>query len=85
VSVSPRPLVRGDQIVLEDHLITPGVNRGLRYARNIDLLLLTRVAERHDQVPDIFDAYNRSAPPASLPDFLGALSTLVGLEMLTVS
>ena len=38
-----------------------------------------------EQVPDLFEAYNRAAPPAPLPDFLGALSTLVGFGMLTLA
>jgi flavin-dependent dehydrogenase len=77
-----RATVRGHRVVLEDHLAAPGI-AGVRYCRNVDLVLLSRIADRHDQVPDLFDAYNRLAPPAPLPDFLGALSTLVGLEILS--
>jgi hypothetical protein len=54
----------------------------VRYLRSIDLVLLCRLAPQYDQVPDLFEAYNRSAPPTSLPDFLGALSALVGFEVL---
>jgi hypothetical protein len=83
--VIPRAVVRGDRIVLEDHLATPAITSGVRYARSVDLVLLKDIAESHDQVPDMFDSYNRRAPVASLPDFLGALSTLIGLEMLSLA
>jgi hypothetical protein len=78
-----RPIVRGNRIVLEQHLSGPQVTDPVRYCRSVDLVLITRLAGRHDQVPDLFDAYNRVAPPAPLPDFLGALSTLIGLGMLS--
>ena len=80
-----RPIVRGNRIVLEAHLSGPQLSHPVRYCRSIDLVLLTRLASRHDQVPDLFDAYNRVAPPAPLPDFLGALSTLIGLGMLSLA
>lgn len=83
--VIPCAVVRGDRVVLEDHLATPAVSEGVRYARSVDLALLKDIAQAHDQVPDMFDSYNRRAPAASLPDFLGALSTLIGLEMLTLA
>jgi len=81
--VVDRPIVRGNRIVLEPHLSGPQLADPVRYCRSIDLVLMTRLAGRHDQVPDLFDAYNRVAPPAPLPDFLGALSTLIGLGMLS--
>jgi flavin-dependent dehydrogenase len=77
-----RAMVRGHRVVLEDHLAGPGIPDAVRYCRNVDLVLIARIAGQHDQVPDLFDAYNRHAPPAPLPDFLGALSALVGLEIL---
>jgi hypothetical protein len=46
--------------------------------RNVDLVRLSELAPSHTQVPDLFDAYNRVASPAPLPDFLGALSMLIG-------
>ena len=83
--VVDRPIVRGNRIVLEQHLSGPRLADPVRYCRSVDLVLMTRLAARHDQVPDLFDAYNRVAPPAPLPDFLGALSTLVGLGMLSLA
>lgn len=83
--VIDRPIVRGNRIVLEPHLSGPQLSDPVRYCRSIDLVLITRLAGRHDQVPDLFDAYNRVAAPAPLPDFLGALSTLIGLGMLSLA
>ena len=78
-----RAMVRGHRVVLEDFLVGSGIPEPVRYCRNVDLVLIARIAGQHDQVPDLFDAYNRLAPPAPLPDFLGALSVLVGLEILS--
>ena len=83
LEVVQRAIVRGHRVVLEEHLAAPAAPHGVRYCRNVDLVLLARLAPQFDQVPDLYDAYNRAAPPAPLPDFLGALSTLVGLGMLT--
>jgi hypothetical protein len=79
-----RPVVRGHRIALEEHLSSPAATKGVRYCRNVDLVILARLAPRFDQVPDLYEAYNRAAAPAPLPDFLGALSTLVGFGMLTL-
>jgi flavin-dependent dehydrogenase len=79
-----RPVVRGHRIVLDEHLSTPMASNAVRFCRNVDLVLLARLAPSYDQVPALYDAYNRAAPPAPLPDFLGALSALVAFGMLTV-
>ena len=73
-----RPTVRGNRVVVEDHLVVPAFPEGVRYVRNIDLLKVTELASSNETVPDLFEAYNRVASPAPLPDFLGALSLLVG-------
>ncbi len=78
-----RPMVRGNRVVLERHLSDPAFTAPVRFCRGIDLVLMTDLSARHDQVPDLFDAYNRVAPPAPLPDFLGALSTLIGFGVLS--
>jgi flavin-dependent dehydrogenase len=85
VSVVDRALVRGNRIVLEEHLLAPALPQGARYCRNVDLYVISQLAGQYGQVPDLFDAYNRAAPPAPLPDFLGALSTLIGLDVLTLA
>jgi flavin-dependent dehydrogenase len=81
--VVERAVVRGNRVVLEQHLASTAVPQGVRYCRSVDLLAITRLAPQHEQVPDLFDAYSRMASTVPLPDFLGALSALIGLEMLT--
>ena len=80
-----RPTVRGDRVVLEEHLVVPAFRDGIRYIRSIDLVKIVALAPAYDQVPALFAAYNRSAPPAPLPDFLGALSVAVGKGMLDLA
>jgi hypothetical protein len=80
-----RPIVRGDRVTLEEHLVVPAFRDGVRYLRNVDLLEIVKLAPEHDQVSDLYAAYNRTAPPAPLPDFLGALSVLVGKRMLDLA
>ena len=78
----PKPVVTGHTIALEEHLVAPAFPDGVRYLRSVDLVAIVDLAGAHRQVPDLFDAYNRAAPPAALPDFLGALSVLIGKRML---
>ncbi len=69
--------VRGHEIVMDEHLVLPAWPAGVRYLRNIDLLLLSRLATEHRDVGALYEALFRAQPGASLPDFLGALATLV--------
>jgi flavin-dependent dehydrogenase len=78
-----RAVVRGNRIRLERHLVNASFTSPVRYCRGVDLVLMTELSGRHAQVPDLFDAYNRVAPPAPRPDVLGALSTLIGYGALT--
>ena len=80
-----RPTVRGDRVALEEHLVVPAFRDGVRYVRSVDLVTIVALAPAYDQVPDLYAAYNRAAPPAPLPDFLGALSVLVGKGMLDLA
>jgi flavin-dependent dehydrogenase len=73
-----RAIVRENRVTVEDHLVVPDFPEGLRYVRNVDLVRLSELAPSFDDVPDLFNAYNRFAPPVPLPDFLGALSLLIG-------
>jgi len=82
---SDRPMVRGDRVALEEHLFVPAFREGVRYLRSVDLVKIVALAPMYDQVPDLYAAYNRAAPPAPLPDFLGALSVLVGKGMLDLA
>lgn len=72
-----RPVVRGNVIVPEEHLILRGYERGVRYLRSVDLLALLRIAARHDDVGRMYAEYARAHGAIPLPDFLGALSVLV--------
>jgi 2-polyprenyl-6-methoxyphenol hydroxylase-like FAD-dependent oxidoreductase len=82
---SDRPTVRGDRVELAEHLFVPAFRDGVRYLRSVDLVKIVALAPMYDQVPDLYAAYNRAAPPAPLPDFLGALSVLVGKGMLDLA
>jgi hypothetical protein len=77
---APRAIVRENRVTVEDHLVIPDFPAGVRYVRNVDLVRLSELAPAFDDVPELFDAYNRFAPPppVPLPDFLGALSLLIG-------
>lgn len=82
---SARATVRNSRVVLEEHLLVPAFPEGVRWVRNVDLVRLSDLAPAHRQVPELFDAYNRAAPPVPLPDFLGALALLVGKKFLEIS
>jgi YD repeat-containing protein len=85
LQVVEQATVRGNRVVLEKYLVARDAPHGVRYCRNVDLVVIAQLAAGYEQVPDLFDAYNRTAPPAPLPDFLGALSTLIGLDMLSLA
>lgn len=59
-----------------------GIVQGMQFYRNVSLPTLADLAESFRQVPDLFEAYNRTCPPVSLPDFLGALSFLLARGIL---
>ena len=80
-----RPAVVDDRIALEAHLVSDRLPDGARYVRNVDLRRLVEVAPTSNQVPDLFDAYNRGGLPAPLPDFLAALSFAVGAGFLELT
>ena len=77
VTVLPRALVRGREIVLDDHIVLPDAPDGVRYLRGIDLVALTRLAPAHRDVGDLCAAVARHHPGVALPDILGALSFLI--------
>jgi flavin-dependent dehydrogenase len=80
--VEQRPAVSGSEIVLEQRLVRPDRDNGVRYAYDVDLIALVQLAPAHRSVPDAFDAYNRSHAPVALPDFLAALATAIGHQWL---
>jgi Tryptophan halogenase len=77
-----RPTVIGHEVVLAEHLVSPAARAGVRVFRGVDLPALVAVAEEHDEVADLFEAYGRIRPAVNLPDFVGAVSALVALGML---
>ncbi|MEE2899992.1 MAG: tryptophan 7-halogenase [Gemmatimonadota bacterium] len=77
-----RPAIASHRIVLEQHLATDRYPKGLRYARSVDLRRLSELALEHDEVPDLWSAYNGVAPPVPLPDFLTALATAFAAGLL---
>jgi hypothetical protein len=82
------PIIRGREIVLEESLTLPLPGRArsatqpVRFVDHVDLVALARLAGRHRQVPDLFDAYCRTIAPAPLPSVLGGLSLLVASGVL---
>ncbi len=80
-----RPAVVDGRIALEAHLISGRIPDGARYVRNVDLRRLVEVAPESDQVPDLFEAYNRRETAVGLPDFLAALSFAVGAGFLELA
>ncbi len=81
-----KPAIEGREVILEDRLVSPALPvgpAGIRFLRGVDLPRLVELADQHSQVPDLYEAYNRVCQPVILPDFLGALSVLLGKGMLT--
>ena len=76
------PAVSGRRIVLDEHLASPALPEGVRFLRDVDLPPLLEMAGNHEQVPDLYQAYLDRVATVSLPDFLGALSVLLGKGML---
>ncbi|HET9369649.1 MAG TPA: FAD-dependent monooxygenase [Vicinamibacterales bacterium] len=75
--IEPRAAVRGREIVLDDHVVTPAWPDGVRYLRNIDLVAVVRAAPHHADVGDLYGAILAAQPGIGMPDFLGALSSLI--------
>lgn len=85
VSRQPRPAIRGDRVALVEHLVVPAIPSGVRWLRDLDLLVLAELAVAGGQVPELFERYGRQVAPAALPDFLGALAVLVGKGVLEIA
>jgi hypothetical protein len=94
VPVEQEAVIRGREIVLEEAIsLGSGIVRSIpaappfraapiRFLNNVDLLSLARIAGRHTQVPDVFEAYCGLHGPVPLPAVLGALSFLVASGIL---
>lgn len=77
VQVEPAPEIQDREVVLVEAVVAPGLPTGVRQVRGVLLPPLLRLAPTCRAVPDLFEAYNRQAAPAALPDFLAALAFLV--------
>ena len=75
--------IAGREIIAEHRFVLEAGGRmSVRFLRGVDLMSLARVAEKHAQVPDLYAAYQSACAPVDLPDFLGALSVLLGKGVL---
>ena len=77
-----RAAIAHQTIVFEQHLATDQCPEGIRFVRSVDLRTVTELAPEHDQVPDLWSAYNGVAVPVPLPDFLTALATAFAAGLL---
>jgi flavin-dependent dehydrogenase len=77
-----RAMIRGREIVLDDHLALPECPDGIRYLRGVDLVELARLAPHHTDVGDLYGSVLRQQPAVGLPDFLAALSWLISRNVL---
>jgi hypothetical protein len=77
VRIIRRPLIRGRRLVMEDHVSLPSWPEGVRYIRNVDVLLVLRLALEHRDVGDLYEHVVRVQPGVGLPDVLGVLATLL--------
>ena len=69
-----RPAVQGREVVLERRLVVEGwtpPGEGIRFLKGVDLPRLIEMAAGHTQVPDLFEAYQRTASPVGLPALRG--------------
>jgi flavin-dependent dehydrogenase len=82
VRVEKRPGIEGNEVVLKESLVSPGLPSGARFLGGVNLPRLLEIAGKHSQVPDLFAAYNRICPPVDLGNFLGTLSVLLAKGIL---
>jgi hypothetical protein len=82
VRVADRAAVSGAEIVLEPRLVRHDHDPGVRFAHDVDLIMLVQLAPAFTSVPDLFEAYNRRAAPVALPEFLAALAASIAHQWL---
>ena len=73
--------IAGNEVVLRDALAGPS-GEALDYVANVEVCRLVELAPQYRQVPDLFEAYNRSTAAVDLPHFLAALSSLLAQGIL---
>jgi flavin-dependent dehydrogenase len=81
VSIEVRPCIRGNQIVLEPHVIGKQLG-GTRYIRNVDVVAILELAPAATSVPGLYEAYLQRVGPTPLDGFLAALATAVSRRWL---
>lgn len=80
VSLTKKAAIRDDEVILEESVVVdgwPATERGLCFLRGVNVPLLVDIAGDYSQVPDLFEAYNRSTYPVPLEEFLRVLSLLL--------
>jgi len=79
--VEPRAIVRDNTVVVEPHFICDAFPGGVRFLRSVDLLAVARIGGDEADVGRMYERYVAEVGPAVLPDFLGAVSVLIGKEV----
>jgi len=76
------PAISGREVTLVDRLILAGLPPTVEYVQGVNLVQLAQIADRHDQVPALYEAYNGIASPVALPNFVSSLAFLVASGIL---
>ena len=76
--IEDRAIVREHRVVVEPHLVSSAFPGGVRFLRSVDLVAITRIAADEPDVGRMYERYVAETGPAPLPDFLGAISVLLG-------
>ena len=82
VRLEALPAVQGEEISHRPGLSAPGLTAGQEFYYGVNLATLVRLAEKHRQVPALYEDYNRREPPATLAALLTALSYLMAVRVL---
>jgi flavin-dependent dehydrogenase len=76
--IEPRPIVRDHSVVVEPHFVCDAFPGGVRFLRSVDLFAVARIGASEQDVGRMYERYVAEVGPAVLPDFLGAVSVLLG-------
>jgi flavin-dependent dehydrogenase len=74
--------IEGREVVWRNALTGPDLKAPIDFIANVDVCKLVEIAPHHCQVPDLFEAYNRTGTAVDLPHFLTALSSLLAKKIL---
>jgi flavin-dependent dehydrogenase len=83
VRLVKRPSIEGREIVLRDAVLGAAMDEPYDFIANVNAALLVDISAHHSQLPELFEAYNRTSRPVALPEFLTALATLLADGVLT--